>query len=135
MPKIALPIGGGSYQSESRPVSMQRAINLYVSMPEAAALSQEILLGTPGISQLSTTGLVRQIARGSATFQDVYYQVNGNNLYRLNRLATDGVESFTVTNLGTIDGVGFVFMKANNTQMMILVPNGKGYILTTGPDR
>ena len=134
MPKIALPIGGGSYQSESRPVSMQRAINLYVSMPEAAALSQEILLGTPGIGQLTTTGTVRQVARGSLTFQDVYYQINGNTLYRMNRVIGDAVDTFTTTVLGTIEGTGFVFMRSNNTQMMILVPGGKAYILTTGPD-
>jgi len=134
MPKVALPIGGGSYPSESPPVSQQRAINLYVDVVQAAALSQEILKGTPGINQLATTGPIKQVNRGSETFKDRSYHVNGNSLFRLNRaIDGDGNETFTTTNLGTIEGTGFVFMSASRTQLMILAPGGKGYIFVDDP--
>lgn len=134
MAKVALPIGGGSYPSESPPVSQQRAINLYVDIVQAAALSQEILKGTPGINQLATTGEIKQVNRGSETFKNRSYHVNGDKLYRLNRaIDGDGIETFTTTSLGTIDGTGFVFMSASRTQLMILVPGGKGYIFVDDP--
>ena len=135
MPKVALPIGGGSYPSESPPVSQQRAINLYVDVVQAAALSQEILKGTPGINQLATTGVIQQVNRGSETFKNRSYHVNGNNLYRLNRtIDSDGNETFATEDLGEITGTGFVFMSASRTQLMILVPGGDGYIFIDDPD-
>lgn len=134
MGQVALPIGTGSYQSESSPIAQQRNINLYVNQPQSAALSQETVLGTPGINQLATTGTVKQINRGSFTFKDKNYQVNGTSLYRLNRTIGVDVDTFDAENLGEIEGSGFLFMRSNGVQLMILVPGGKGYIFTTGPD-
>lgn len=59
------------------------------------------------------------------------YFVNGTKLYRLDRAIVAGVETFTYTDLGTIEGVSRVSMADNGTQLMILVPGGKGYIYTT----
>lgn len=134
MPKVALPIGGGSYQDESSPVSQQQLINMYVDIVQAPALSQEVCKGTPGINELATSGTTKQINRGSFTFKDRDYRVNGTNLYRLNRTIVDDVDSFALENLGTIEGSGFVFMRSNGTQLMILVPDGKGYIFVDNPD-
>jgi len=135
MPKVALPIGGGSYQSESSPISQQQAINLYVNIVQAPALSQETLFGTPGINQLATSGTIKQINRGSQTFKDRSYHVNGTALYRLNRtIDGDGVQTFATEDLGTIAGSGFVFMKSNGDQLMILSPGGSGYIFEDSGD-
>ena len=134
MPKVALPISGGSYQDESSPVSQQRLINMYVDVVQAPALSQEVLKGMAGINQLATTGTIKQVNRGMETFKDRSYQVNGTELSRLNRtIDGDGVETFATEVLGTIEGSGFVFMVSNGTQLMILVPGVKGYIFTDDP--
>lgn len=136
MPKVALPIGGGSYPSESPPISQQRDINLYVNEPQAAALSQQTLFGTAGIEQKATTGTLEQVNRGSFTFKDRDYRVNGDKLYRTNRTIVEEVESFATEDLGTIANEGRVFMRSNGTQLMILAPGttSVGYIFTDDPD-
>lgn len=121
---VPLPIANGFYQSDSLPVSAQECVNWYTDIVQAPALNQEILIGTPGSLQLATSGdLISDANRGSKTLSEIPYEVNGGNLFR--------VESdFTLTNLGVIEGTGRVSMDENGTQLMILVPGGKGYIFT-----
>jgi len=134
MPRIELPIANGYYESESLPISAQRCINWYPNIPQAPALGQETLLGTPGIGQLVTTGQVQQVNRGSHTMAGIPYFVNGQTLYRLNRTVTESGDEFSFDALGTVSGSGRVSMADNGTQLMILVPGGDGYIFTDSPD-
>jgi hypothetical protein len=138
MAKVTLPIDGGFYQSESLPVSAQQCINWYVNIPQSGALSEANLFGAPGLLQLQTTGVTNQVNRGAHVMSGIPYFVNGDSLYRLNRVVTvvDGVdvESFTLDNLGLISGSGRVSISDNGTQLMILVPGGAGYIFTESPD-
>lgn len=88
------------------------------------------LFGTPGVSQLATTGGATEINRGSHVMAGIAYFVNGVTLYRLNN---DTGSGFTTTDLSTIDSVditgsGKVSMADNGTQLMILVPGGSGFI-------
>jgi hypothetical protein len=63
------------------------------------------------------------------------YWVVGNKLHRLNRsIDADGNETFSTTDLGTIEGSGRVSMDDNGTQLCIVVPGGKAYIFTDSPD-
>lgn len=129
MPKGQIPIANGFYESESLPISAQECVNWYPNIVQAAGLSQETLFGTPGTNQLATTGLVDQQNRGAHVKNGIPYFVNGNALYILNRVvAADGTETFSTVNLGTVEGIGGVSMSDNGTQLMILVPGGKGYI-------
>ena len=129
MPSAQVPIANGFYESESLPISAQECTNWYPNIVQAAALSQETLLGTPGINQLTTTGTVVQQNRGGHVKAGIAYEVNGDGLYIVNRIiAGDGSETFTTTVLGTVEGVGPVSMADNGTQLMVLVPGGKGYI-------
>lgn len=125
-----LPIANGFYESESLPISHQEGVNVYPNFPQTeGALSQATLYGIPGIRQLTTSGTVQQANRGSWTKNDIPYFVNGNTLYSVTRtIAADGTETFTTNTLGTVEGTGRVSMAANDTQLMILVPGGKGYI-------
>jgi len=121
---VPLPIANGFYLSDSLPISAQECVNWYVNIPQAPALNEENLFGTPGTTQLATTGLLAdQINRGAETLDEAPYEVNGGNLYRLE-------SDFTLTDLGVIEGTGRVSMAENGTQLMILVPGGKGYIFT-----
>lgn len=136
MPVIPLPVANGFYVSDSLPLSAQECTNLYPSIQEAPALNQEVLLGTPGIRQLATTGQINQINRGAHVLGDILYFVNGTTLWRLNRTVTAGVASYSVEAVGTVPGVGRVSMADNGTQLCILVPGttSTGYIFTADPD-
>ena len=134
MPVTPLPIANGFYVSDSLPVSAQQCINWYPSVVEVPALNQEILFGTPGSTQLATSGVLDNVNRGSWTFDGVPYFVNGTKLYRLDLTVVSEVDTFALTDLGTISGTGRVSMADNGTQLCVLVPGGAGYIFTTGPD-
>lgn len=129
MPKVTLPIANGFYESESLPISAQECVNWYPNIVQSAGLSQETLFGTPGIIELTTTGEVFQENRGAHVKSGIPYFVNGTSLYSLDKsLDVEGNEVFSTTDLGTIEGTGGVSMADNGTQLMILVPGGKGYI-------
>ena len=120
----------GFYVSRALPLSSEVCINWFpvenkLSSGEVISVS---LLGTPGITQDATSGVLNQINRGAWTFQDKAYFVNGTGLYRLESDLT------TLTSLGTISGTSRVSIADNGTQMLILVPGSTGYIFTTGPD-
>jgi len=126
---INLPIANGSYESESTFIADLVSINLYPNLPQNQGFSQETSLGTPGIKQLDTTGIIKQINRGSHVKNGIAYAVNGDTLYREDR-AIDGfgVETFSNTALGTITGEGRVSMADNGIQLLILVPGGDGFV-------
>jgi hypothetical protein len=87
-------------------------------------LSQETLFGTEGIVQLDTSGQIENINRGAHEMAGKPYFVNGTRLYRLDESGDD----YTLTFINDIEGTARVSMADNGTQLMILVPNGKGYI-------
>lgn len=127
MPQI--PITNGFYQSESLPLSNQRCVNLFPVIPQEPSLSEGSLFGTAGIEYLTSTGLVQQKNRGSWVKNGIPYFVNGSTLYSLDRSVDgDGIITFSTTALGTIEGKGRVSLANSPTQLMILVPGGKGYI-------
>jgi len=141
MATVDLPIAGGHYLSDSLPISAQECTNWYPNLPQTKALSQETLFGTPGIlaapgaSGAVTTGnLPTDANRGSIRFNDSPFFVNGNSLYRLNESFIGGNAEYDAQFLGAIEGSGRVSMAENGSQIMILVPLGKGYIFTENPD-
>lgn len=123
-----IPIANGFYQYESLPVSNQRCVNLYPVTPVVPALTDALLLGTPGLTELATTGESTEINRGAWRKNGIPYFVNGTKLYSLSKTTVDGVVTFSTTSLGTVEGTGRVSMANNTTELMILVPGGKGYI-------
>ena len=127
-----IPLSNGFNVAYSLALANQLCTNWIPVNAQQPALSQRVLFGTPGIVQIATTGSSGTDAnRGSWDLAGIPYYVNGGNLYRLDRSFVSGVETFTTTNLGTISGSGRVSMADNGTQLMVLVPGGKGYIYTT----
>lgn len=129
MPRITIPIAQGFYQSPSLPVSNQRCVNFFPNITQTPTAFKEVLFGTPGTTQLLTTGKGKQVNRGSWVKAGVYYFVNGTVLYSMSRAVTDGVETFTANALGTVEGETRCLFSDNGTQLMVLVPKGKGYII------
>lgn len=129
MPRIPLPLTGGFYVSRSLPISAQECKNLYVHINEGGGLSPESLFGTPGMTQLVTSGNEIYSNRGAHVMDGVPYFVNGGRLIRLDRtISGTGVETFAYADLGAISGSGRVSLADNGTQLCILVPGGTGYI-------
>jgi len=130
MPRVQLPFNG-FYVSDSLPISNQECVNWRLNIPQTqGALSQTTMYGTEGLTQLSTTGQIRNVNRGAHVKEGKPYFLNGETLYRLDRaLSDDGKEVFTNVALGSIPGDSRVSMADNGKQLMVLVPGGKGYII------
>jgi len=130
---IPLPISGGFYESDSLPISHQQAINWYVNIPQTeTALSNDNLFGTSGQFQIQTSGQSPlDINRGSHVKNGIPYILNGTTLYRLNSVIDgQGVESFTLTTIGTVTGDDRATFADNGAQLMIVADN-KGYIVNS----
>ena len=124
---IELAFTNGFYVSRSLPLSHQRCSNVFPHIPTVASLSNEQLFFSPGISEIANTGDGEN--RGSHVKNGIAYFVNGTKLYRLNKDVSELlIVSYSVDVLGTVEGEGMVSMADNGTQLMILVPDGKGYI-------
>ena len=124
MPVTQLPIANGFYVSDSLPIAAQECTNWYPNIVQGVGLSQETLFGTEGIVQLATSGVLDNVNRGSHEMAGKPYFVNGERLYRLDE--SNGV--YTLVFIGDIAGTTRVSMADNGTQLMVLVPNGNGYI-------
>ena len=127
---IPVSLGNGYYVSDSLPLSNQRCLNAYVDIPQAATLSDAILKGTPGITQVATSGTERQTNRGSHVKDGLPYFVNGEVLYRLDKTVSGlGTDLFTLVPLGDIPGVAMCSFADNGKQLIILDTLGAGYIV------
>ena len=131
MPRVNIPISAGFYVSDSLALANMQCNNWYPNIPQVeGALSQGALFGCPGISQIQTTGIVKQINRGVHVKAGKPYFLNGTELVRVDSsIDTFGNETFTNVVLGTIPGDERVSMADNGVQLMILVPGADGYIL------
>jgi len=120
MPKVVLPIANGFYESDSLPISAQECVNFYPNIAQAPALNQETLYGTAGLEEVANADSLTG-NRGAHEMNGVPYFVIAQRLYSM-------AENFTLTFIGDIAGTSRVSMADNGTQLLILVPNGNGYI-------
>jgi len=124
---MRVPFTDGFDQSVSLGAMNRQCTNWYPHFftetgPQGTLVREPRLFGTPGLTQLATTGaVVTEINRGSQLMAGVLYFVNGTSLYRLNA-------DFTTTSLGTVAGNGKVSIAHNGIQIMVLAPGGNGYI-------
>jgi hypothetical protein len=127
---IPIPFTGGFYKTRSKQLSDQRLINWYVNVLTDGGLNDKNLYPTAGIREIIAS--VGGINRGSAVMNGRPYFVNGNTLYRINRVvAIDGTISYTTSRIGGVGdvvGSGRVFMDAVKTQLCIVVPGVAAYI-------
>ena len=138
MAKTTLDVGAGFYVSDALPISAQRCVNWYVNKPQTSTITQSNLFPVPGIELLGNVSQV-DTTRGAHVFKEIPYFVIGTTLYRLNQTFPLNVETFDLESLGTIEGVGRVFITDNGTEMCIVAPPddvtaGKSYIFTDDPD-
>lgn len=135
----SIPIANGFYVSDSLPISNQRCVNFYPNTPQVPSSTDANLFPTPGINQILSLSTINS-CRGAHVMNEIPYFIIGTTLYRLNRtFDVDNNEIFSTDSLGTIDGVEFVTMADNGTQLCICArpdaaTTGKSYIFTTDPD-
>ena len=124
-----IPLYGGLYEAESRLVSSQTCLNWYPNIPESQGISEAQLYPTPALEQIADTGDFN-INRGAHLFNDEYYCINNNKLYRLNRVQGGATSfSYNLEELGEISGTGRVSLADNGFQLCIVIPDtGIGYI-------
>ena len=120
MPKIVLPIANGFYESDSLPISAQECVNFYPNIVQAPALNQETLYGTAGLEEVANANSLTG-NRGAHEMNGVPYFVTDNKLYSMSA-------TFALKTIGTVEGTSRVSMADNGTQLLVLVPSGKGYI-------
>lgn len=121
---MQIPIDTGFYQSDSKPLADQSAINLYPNNPTTdGALSKGALFRTPGILNIKNNGTGP--GRGFHKFQktSTLFSVSGNELYTQTN-NSNGVLR------GTISGTGRVSIADNGKTVAIIVPGGDGYFYT-----
>lgn len=130
---MRLAFTDGFYIDESDAFMRQELINAYVHQVKSSAgeVIEEGLWGIPGAVKLDDRSSGRNdSARGNHLFSDEAYFISGNGLLRLN--IDETVDE--VIPLGTFLGEGPMSMASNDSQLMILIPGGAGYIFTKDPD-
>lgn len=128
---IPVPFTTGFYQSRSPQLAHQRLINWYPNAPQSAALNPENLYHCSGIQQAAIAGEDNGINRGGKSLNGRPHFVNGNFLYRLDRVVNPDLSvSYESFNLGFIDGIGRVQMDTVGNQLCIVVPGDTAYIYT-----
>lgn len=126
---MRIPFGGEFYESESKPISAQECVNLYLHFPEAQTSSPQALLMPAGIESGTTAGGSTDTNRGSHNFKGVPYFVQGEDLYSVSEtINAAGEKSYSSTRVNgatTITGQGRVIIRDNGNdgdQMVIIDP-------------
>lgn len=137
--KVEIPITNGFYISDSLPIGHQECVNLIPVSQQVTTLSERQLIGSAGVTQVTTSGdTVNDINRGAHVMDGVPYFVNGNSLYRLDEVVVEGNITYELTEVGvtplSITGSGRVSMADNGYQLMILDPGGDGWIYNKNTD-
>ncbi len=128
---MPLPFTGGFYKSRSKPLSSQGLVNWYVNVLDSAGLSEANLYATAGLRQAIAE--VGGINRGAWVMNDIPYFVNGNTLFKMNRVVSSaGDITYTSTSIATINGSGRVIMDNVKLQLCIVVPGVEAGIYTEG---
>ena len=105
-----IPFATQSYLDPSRPVSVQRLVNMYLQPKSEQAKSRTALHGTPGLKLWSTVG--DGPCRGVIGMNGSLYIVSGGELYIVQQ---NGSSEY----INDISGSGPVAMATNGTHVII----------------
>ncbi len=118
--KIALPIQ--TYQTRNKDVSDQRLLNMYVEQMPQDAKNSVSLYNTEGCRPF--LHITESPIYGVHYMHPYLYVISGVDVYRIS-------SSLEVQNLGNIGATNGIIRSADNgTQILVVKPNGEGYIIT-----
>lgn len=121
MSKQQLEIANGSYETNELPLSSAICVNAYPVYSENAAFSGKSVIGSPGITQVNTTGdAITGFPRGDIVVNDIQYKVAGTSVFKI-------FSDALAENIGTIGTGGRVSMAQNGGYLVIVIPGGDAY--------
>lgn len=128
---MPLSLAQGDYKPISRRIADMERRNCYtVLTPEPGAVSDAYVIGTPGIKEIATTGNIKQVNRGAHVKASKPYFVNGETVYRLDRIQNESGDTYNAVQLGIIPGDSRLSFADNGKQLMIVDPDtGNGWII------
>lgn len=107
---MRFPFGTQAYQHASRPLSAQRMVNCYLEPAPPNAKTLAAVVASYGVANwMASVGAYR----GGKLVRSVLYIVAGEYLYRVN---SAGIPTL----LGSIPGVGYVFVEGDETNVMVV---------------
>ncbi len=109
---------GGFYRFNALPVSAQECVNLFPNIPEQVTPSKKQLFRPSGIRTVTTAGS-NVYNRGSHTFLDKPYFVQGTGLYRVDQT----IDGFGVASYSSVLVSGATLLVGN--EQVIMADNGQ----------
>jgi len=113
-----LPVPIHSYALDARQASNARLVNAYAEAAPTGGKSPLFARVSPGVLANATVG--NGPGRGLLATRGTLYAVSGGTLY--------SVENGAATELGSIAGAGRVYMAANQSELVVVVPGVAGYV-------
>ena len=114
---IDYPTIGESYKSPSRPLSVQRTVNLWPEAVKSGGLTRTALHHFPGL-KTKATGAAGEFDRGTHNFANKLYSIAGGALYLI---ASTGARVV----LGSIAGSAPIGVSDNGSTMVIVTGSGE----------
>jgi hypothetical protein len=115
---MQLSFGTQSYQHASLPISAQQMVNAYLEAAPPASKTPAAVVSCFGIEDYLTIGTGPM--RGGILVNQTFYVVSGTSLYSISSIGT-------VRLLGSVSGVGPVFMDGDGSHVMVTA-NGPAYL-------
>lgn len=114
----AIPFGVQAYQHASLPISAQQMVNSYLEPGPPAGKAPASVVCCFGIKDYLRVGTGPM--RGGIIVNKTFYIVSGTQLYSVS-------DTGVITTLGSIPGIGPVFMDGDGSHVMVTV-NGPSYL-------
>lgn len=120
---MRIPFAVSYNAGRTKPLSVQRVLNLYAEEAPPNEKTPVALIGTPGRTIIGAAFDTAPV-RGMKVMDGDLYVAAGATVYRV-------TSSAAATAIGTIGGDGPVGMATNGTQILIVDSLGNGYIVTS----
>jgi hypothetical protein len=124
MQTVRLPIATNSYPAASKPLSVQKLVNLYAETQPQDAKAKVALFQRPGMVLWSNLG---SPVRAMFNVQGTLYAVAGTGVYRI---ASNGVSTL-LGNVSVSTGQVFGADNSNGQLVIVTVDDAKGWVVTT----
>lgn len=113
-----------SYDARSKSTTAQELINLYAEMNPEGSKYPFTLYGTPGLREWADLGTLAPVD-GMQVMGDNLYAFSDNDVFKISTTKT-------ITDIGDLSGsAGRVDLANNGTQMLVITPDGDGFIVTS----
>lgn len=118
---MRVPLNGPAYRLSALQMSCQRAVNLYLEVPEKPSKTPSMLRPTPGLLRRATLG--DGPVRGAIVAGGFLWVVSGAAVYRVS-------PTFGTQQIGVVSTQAGAVSMASNGLQVLMVDGSFGYVLT-----